>query len=95
MADRYSVSEARSHLSDLLKELQAHPDKTIEITVNGMVMGELRAPEGQRLRIKPGTALLDALESIRPPEGDQPTHSVARDHDQYLYTPETPSANEK
>lgn len=57
MPETCSVSEARSHLSELLKRLQEDSEMTIEITVNGVPMGELRAPERQRLRVKPGSAL--------------------------------------
>lgn len=99
MTETYSVSEARSHLSELLKRLQQDPETTIEITVNGIPMGELRAPERHRLRIQPGTALSDALEAMTEgpngPDGDDGPHSVARDHDRHLYTRDAdPSSSE-
>lgn len=87
MRERLSVSEARANLPRLLKRLQKEPQAVFEITVNGLVMGELRVPEANRLLIQPGGALLEALEVIGEPEVDAPAdRSVAREHDTYLYT---------
>ena len=86
MRQKIPVSEARSQLSRLLKRLQEDPDTVFEITVNGLVMGELRAPEAAQFRIKPGNALLEALNEMREPEIPMPEGvSVAREHDRYLY----------
>jgi len=50
------------------------------------VMGELRASEAAQFRIKPGSALLEALASMGEPEIPLPEGvSVAREHDRYLY----------
>jgi hypothetical protein len=84
MRQQIPVSQARAHLSQLLKKLQADPELVFQITVNDMVLGELRSPEaGQRL-IRPGQALLQALEALGEPEVPS-TGSVAREHDEYLY----------
>ena len=86
MRQKIPVSEARSKLSHLLKQLQKDPDMVFEITVNGIVMGELRASEAAQFRIKPGSALLEALASMGEPEIPLPEGvSVAREHDRYLY----------
>lgn len=83
---RMSVSEARSSLSRIL-ELQEDPELIVEITVNGLVAGELRVPEGDRFWVKPGKALLTALEHMGDPETSLPERSpTAREHDQYVYT---------
>lgn len=89
MRRRISVSEARTRLSRMLKELQEAPELVFEITVNDLVVGELRAPEGDRFQIKPGQALLTALENVGEPEIPLPKGSpIAREHDRYLYTRE-------
>lgn len=86
MRRKIPVSEVRSQLSRLLKQLQEDPDTVFEITVNDLVMGELRAPEAAQFRIKPGSALLKALALMGEPEIPMSEGiSVAREHDQYLY----------
>ena len=86
MRQKIPVSEARTQLSRLLKQLQGNPDTVFEITVNAMVLGELRAPEAAQFRVKPGKALLEAVKSIGEPEIPVPEgNSVAREHDRYLY----------
>ena len=81
MRRKIPVSEARSRLSHLFKQLQEDPDTVFEITVNGLVMSELRAPEAMQFRIKPGSALLEALATIGEPEIPMPEGiSVAREH---------------
>lgn len=89
MRRRIFVSEARTRLSRMLKELQENPELVFEITVNDMVVGELRTPKDNRFQIKPGEALLTALKDIGEPEipssGGSP---IAREHDRYLYTKE-------
>ncbi len=86
MRRRISVSEARARLSRLLKQLQGNPDTVFEITVNDLVLGELRAPEAAQFQVKPGKALLEALAAMGKPQTPAPEDgSVARDHDQYLY----------
>jgi len=81
------VSEARAQLSQLLKRLQAEPDIVFEITVNSMVLGELRAPEAAQFRVKPGGSLLKAMEEMGEPEVPVPgSESIAREHDRYLYS---------
>lgn len=86
MRHKIPVSEARTQLSRLLKQLQGDPDTVFEITVNSMVLGELRAPEAAQFRVKPGKSLLEALEDIGEPEIPVPDgNSVAREHDLYLY----------
>lgn len=86
MRQKIPVSEARTQLSRLLKQLQGNPDTVFEITVNSMVLGELRAPEAAQFRVKPGKALLEAVESMGEPEIPvAERNSVAREHDRYLY----------
>jgi len=89
MRRRISISEARSRLSSLIKELQSQPDLVIEITVRDLVVGELRAPSSAKL-VRPGSALLKALERMEGIEPDQevePGTPTAREHDRFLYTP--------
>ena len=86
MRQKIPVSEARTQLSRLLKQLQRNPDTVFEITVNSMVLGELRAPEVAQFRVKPGKALLEAVEVVGEPEIPvAESDSVAREHDRYLY----------
>ena len=95
MHQRIPVSQARARLSHLLKHLQAHPDAVFEITVNGLVLGELHAPEAAQLKVKPGRALHDALKVMGPPEIPAPKdRAVAREHDRYLY-PSPPGKRQK
>lgn len=89
---RIPVSEVRKNLSGLLKKLQDDPGMVIEITVNGMTMGELKAPTSKRFRIESGSFLLKALKRI----GEPDRHGAARGrgeavserHDEYLYVAE-------
>ncbi len=86
MRRRIQVSEARAKLSNLLKQIHENPDIIYEITVNSMVLGELRAPDAMQFRLKPGKALTDAMEMVGQPETSMPeSTSIARDHDSYLY----------
>lgn len=86
MRQKIPVSEARTQLSRLLKQLQGNPDTVFEITVNAMVLGELRSPEAAQFRVKPGKSLLKAMEKMGEPEIPVPeSNSVAREHDRYLY----------
>lgn len=87
MPKRICVSSLRKNLAQVLKELEQEPSRVYEITVSGRVVGELRAPARDRLRERPGSALLSALASMGEPE----THisvgsTTARDHDSFLYT---------
>ena len=87
MRERLSISDVRASLPRLLKRLQKEPQTVFEITVNGLVMGELLAPETSRLLLQPGGALLEAMEVIGEPEVNAPAdRSVAREHDTYLLT---------
>jgi antitoxin (DNA-binding transcriptional repressor) of toxin-antitoxin stability system len=83
-AQSYSVSEARARLSGLIKAIRQEPGAVFSITVNGVVVAELRAPEAERARVEPGDALLEALEKMGEPEigAEGP---VARNHDEHLY----------
>ena len=85
MRQQISVSQARARLSQLLKKLQEDPELVFEITVNDMVLGELRSPESTQRLIRPGQALSRALEALGEPEVPT-TGSVAREHDQHLYS---------
>jgi hypothetical protein len=87
MRKRIPISEARSRLSRLLKELQRRPDLVYEITVRDLVVGELRAPSGGKL-VRPGSALLKAVERMKEIEPEvevEPGTPTAREHDLYLY----------
>ncbi len=86
MGTKIPVSDARKRLSELLKALQKDPDAVYEITVNDIVFGELSAPKDRRLRLGVGEALLRAAEELnRLDVGGTKRHSVARNHDRYLY----------
>jgi len=86
MRRRISVSETRARLSRLLKQLQENPDIVFEITVNDLMLGELRAPEALQSRVKPGKSLLEAVKDMGEPEIPVPEGgSVAREHDRFLY----------
>lgn len=83
---RIAVSDARKRLSDLLKRVSDDPDRVYEITVNDIVLGELRSPSSRAFRVNAGEALLKAMEQL---EGESvPTtakQKVARNHNEYLY----------
>lgn len=86
MRKRLPISVARSNLSGLLKQLQRHPQQIIEISVNGLILGELRAPENNNAFILPGSALKKAAEAMGKPDGSASRNrSVARRHNDYLY----------
>ncbi len=83
MRKRIPISEARSRLSRLVRELQRRPDLVIEITVRDLVVGELRAPSQGKL-VRPGSSLLRAVAKMREiePEVDvEPGTPTAREHD--------------
>lgn len=90
MADtrrRLSVTEARRRFSELLKHVQSEPDAVYEITVNDVVVGEIRGPEQGRFRVGTGADLLRALQQMGEPEVAVPADSgTAREHDRYLYS---------
>jgi hypothetical protein len=89
MPQQIPISQARARLSELLKKLQKDPDQVFQITVNGLVLGELRAAPLQGRLIQPGQALLRAPEVVGEPE-EPNDGTVARDHDAYLYAQKTP-----
>ncbi len=85
MRKRIPISEARSRLSRLVRELQRRPDLVIEITVRDLVVGELRAPSrsGEKL-VRPGSSLLRAVAKmweIEPEVDVEPGTPTAREHD--------------
>lgn len=84
---KIAVSEARKKLSDLLKRVSDDPDKVYEITVNKIVLGELRASSSKGLRVNAGEALLKAMDQLEgetaPSRGGR---TVARNHNDYLYS---------
>ena len=87
MRKRIPISEARSRLSQLMRELKRRPDLIIEITVRDLVVGELRAPSQGKL-VRPGSALLRAAKKMKgiEPEADvEPGTPTARERDRYLY----------
>jgi hypothetical protein len=89
MQKQIPISQARARLSQLLKKLQEDPEIVFQITVNGLVLGELRSHKPQLRLIKPGQALLQALEALE--ESEVPTTgSVARHHNEHLYGKRTP-----
>ncbi|HWQ70532.1 MAG TPA: hypothetical protein VN494_11400 [Patescibacteria group bacterium] len=86
MAVKIPISEARKHLSGLLKALQENPQAVYEITVNDIVFGELSAPKARGQRLGTGNALLQAVEEMDQPDiTGAARHSVARSHDVYLH----------
>ncbi len=86
---KIAVSEARKKLSDLLKKISDNPDRVYEITVNNIVLGELRASSSKALRVNAGDALLKAMDQLEseivPARGK---HKIARNHNEYLYPEE-------
>jgi hypothetical protein len=88
MAIRIPISEARKRLSNLLKNISDHPEKVYEITVNNIVLGELRAAPSKGLRIGAGEALLNAMDQLENRKNKKANKtSTARNHNQYLYPP--------
>ena len=87
MKEQISISEARSRLNELLKDVKQRPDRVYEITINDVVMGEIKAPASDRGEVLPGDVFSRVLEDFPNPEGKQPdsTASVAEDHDRFLY----------
>lgn len=71
MRERFNISEARKRFSSLLKNLQREPGMVYEITVNDIVVGELRAPEHGGYRVGTGRDLLASLADVGgPKEGE-------------------------
>lgn len=89
MLQQIPISQARARLSKLLKKLQEDPEQVFQITVNGLVLGELRSTKPPVRLIQPGQTLLRTLKVVGEPEAPS-DGSVARDHDAYLYAPKTP-----
>jgi hypothetical protein len=89
MCQQIPTSQARAHLSQLLKKLQENPELVFEITVNGLVLGKLRSAKSPPRLIQPGQVLLQTLEALAEPEAST-SGSVARHHDEYLYGKRTP-----
>jgi len=84
MVHQISISQARAQLSQLLKQLQEAPDTVFQITVNGLVLGELRSPQSDWQLTQPGQALSQAMAQLGEPEAQNPGN-VARQHDDVLY----------
>ncbi|MBI4412371.1 MAG: hypothetical protein HY541_07810 [Deltaproteobacteria bacterium] len=85
MNQEMAVSEVRQNLSSLLKRLRKNPDRAIVITLNGIPVGELRAPTARKPRVSIGKALLEFGKSAGEPEIEYPAGgSIAEDHDQFL-----------
>ena len=83
---KIAVSEARKKLSDLLKRVSDDPDKVYEITVNNIVLGELRASSSKALRVSAGEALLKAMDQLGgEAASSRGGRTVARNHNDYLY----------
>lgn len=86
MIQEIPISEARQNFSKLLKKIQKNRDLTVRITLNGIPVGDLTAPQGTQLKMNSGEALLKALEKIGPPEVENPAGvSVAEEHDRFLH----------
>ncbi len=85
MHQQIPVSQARARLPELLKKLQENPETVFQITVNGLVLGELRSAKPQMRLIQPGEVLTQAFAALGEPEAPS-DGSVARQHDEHLYT---------
>jgi len=85
MVQAIPVSEVRQKLSVLLKKLRKNPDLTIQITLNGIPVGELKAPQKVRSRVNVGKELFKLGREVGAPEIDSPSGiSVSEHHDQFL-----------
>ncbi|MFB6357142.1 MAG: hypothetical protein ABEJ65_11585 [bacterium] len=86
MAKEISISEARKKLNKLLKDVKQDPDTVYKLTINDVVMGELRSPEADRQDVLPGRSLTESLDDMPDPTSkDADSKSVAREHDRFLY----------
>lgn len=86
MIQEIPISEARQNLSKLMKKLQKNMDLTVRITLNGIPVGDLTAPQRIQQKMNSGEALLKALKNVGPPEVKAPPgFSVAEEHDRFLY----------
>lgn len=80
------ISEARKRLSTLLKELQKDPTKVYQISINEIVLGELRAPLSKTSSVDAGVKLLRLSEDLAPEQEKKRKKSmIALEHDKYLY----------
>lgn len=83
---RISASEARKRFAELLRAIDADPGTVFEITLNGIVVAELRGREMQLFKPFPRGTLERALARVGVREVPYPEEgSVSQDHDEYLY----------
>lgn len=84
MTQQITISEARANLSQLLKKIQKSPDAVFQITINGVVVGELRSPQAEDQWIQPGKAFSKALKKMGKPD-KKSNGKTSRNHDDVLY----------
>lgn len=80
------VSEARKNLSAILKELQKDPSKIYQISINEIIVGELRYPGSAPA--KDETSLkLKVLKNIlaKSQKKKKKKTNIAAEHDKYIY----------
>ncbi len=84
------ISKARSKLSTILREIQKDPSKIYHITINEIVIGELRYPN-REVPKEEASLKLKALgeELARTQKKKKKQTNIATEHDKYLYNLES------
>ena len=80
------ISEARKKLSVLLKELQKNPSRVYRISINEIVVGELRAPDREIAKDEASLKLKALGEKLsKTQKRKKKKTDIAVKHDKYLY----------
>jgi len=84
MSMTFSITEGKRRLPALLRDIENHPEQRFLITIRNRVVAEIRAanPTGKPGEI--GKNLIEAAAKLS--KRFTGSHSVARNHDEYLYT---------
>ena len=80
------ISEARKKLSKLLKELQKDPSKVYYISINEIIVGELKSPGREEPKEEASLKLKTLGEELAKTQRKKKKKTnIAVEHDKYLY----------
>lgn len=82
------ISKARKELHNILKKLQENPENVYQISVNSVILGELKAPSRVREKGNVAQKLLKLARELKKELGEEPISeltTIGRDHDEYIY----------
>ena len=83
MIPKLSIQEVTQQLPVLLDEIEKRPEQRYYITVDDRIVAEMRAVRRRAIPGATGKRLVEAAEKLAM-QGEE-RHSVARNHDEYIY----------